>query len=80
MEQESNQKKLEDEMRAQEAKEEAEIAYDSLQNQWKSEEKEYGYDPTNFEKFNKNEKKQILSELSSDETQEMTENMIDKML
>ena len=57
MEEESNQKKLEDEMRAQEAKEEAKVAYDLLQNQWKSEETEYGYDPTNIEKFNKKEKK-----------------------
>jgi len=33
------------------------------------EEAQYGYDPTNFEKFNNAEKKQILEELDSNETQ-----------
>lgn len=44
------------------------------------EEAQYGYDAVNFEKFNINEKKQILDELTSDESEKMTESMIDKML
>ena len=33
------------------------------------EEAEFGYDPTNFEKFNAKEKKQILKDFESDEAQ-----------
>ena len=56
-ERELNQMKLEEEVRKQQQKEEAAQAYQSLQQSVEQDEQKFGYDATNFAKFNQNERK-----------------------
>ena len=44
------------------------------------EEKHFGYDATNFQKFNLAERKTILNTFEDEDAQKMTEDLLDKAL
>ena len=77
---EMNQMKLEEEIRRQDHEDEVAEEYQKLAQTVENEEQKFGYDATNMAKFNKEERKQILKGFESEDTQKMTEEMLDSAL